>query len=78
MQAMHGATVLKVMSDLKIQPCPFTYVRHPKEKLSVQKFPGLEYISAVYCDNCGAWGPGMVNTEDAVRAWNERNSVKKI
>jgi Lar family restriction alleviation protein len=52
-------------------PCPFC---GRTDKLSLQHFPGCRHIKTVYCDACGAWGPG--GSEDPERAadfWNQRD-----
>lgn len=56
----------------KLKPCPWC---PDGGKLSVQTYPGMRHVKAVYCDRCGAWGPGGIG-EEAVDAWNKRAGEK--
>jgi len=57
----------------ELRPCPWC----PEGgKLSVQNYPELYHVHAVYCGKCGAWGPLAFDELLAIEAWNRRFEEK--
>lgn len=53
--------------ELKAEPCPFCNSREVYVVTGAQ----LQYVS---CDGCWAEGPAVAGFEEAITAWNTRNT----